>query len=266
MSSQRAFDILAPSYDDSFTDTPIARYLRQQVRKRLDLHFREGDHVLELGCGTGEDALYLAEKGVRVTATDASEGMLAVARAKTAGNPLVSVERLDLRQTGVSNQQLSFSGQFDGAFSNFGPLNCLNDWLPLAKALARRVKPGGVVALAVMSPLCLWELGWHGVHLDFKTATRRWRRNTTFQPEANAEAMPICYPTIRRLSSDFALRFRRIHLESIGLFLPPSDVFGVVEKRPRLMKLLMKLEEQFAQVSQLALFADHYWIEFERLD
>jgi SAM-dependent methyltransferase len=263
MSSQQAFDRLAPAYDDTFTHTQIGRYLRQRVHARLNLHFHAGNHVLELGCGTGEDALYLARRGVRVTATDSSERMLAVARAKAAGNPFVSVERLDLRHL-ANSQQPTANSRFDGIFSNFGALNCLDDWRPLAGWLAERVKPGGIVAFGVMSPLCLWEMGWHGLHLDFKTATRRLRKETTFQPDESSAPISVRYPTIRRLTRDFAPWFRRIHVQGIGLFLPPSDVFGVVEKRPRLLKLLMELEERFARYGKLALLADHYWIEFER--
>lgn len=38
--------------------------------------------VLDLGCGTGRHALWLAERGARVTAVDFSEGMLAEAQGK----------------------------------------------------------------------------------------------------------------------------------------------------------------------------------------
>jgi SAM-dependent methyltransferase len=257
----QAFDALAPDYDSAFTGTAIARYLRGRVHRRLETRFQMGDSVLELGCGTGEDALYLARRGVRVLAADASQAMLDAARAKTADEPLVTVARLDLRTLPLFVQT---NGEtFDGIFSNFGPLNCLDGWRGLASWLAARIKPGGIAAFGVISPLCLWEIGWHGLHGDFRLAARRLRKGTTFQPDG-AQAMPIHYPSIRRLERDFAPYFRRIHVEGLGLFLPPSDVYGVIEKRPRLLKTLMSLEQHFAGYGALSLFADHYWIEFER--
>jgi SAM-dependent methyltransferase len=258
----QAFDPLAPAYDAAFTHSPIGRYLRDQIHARLDLHFHAGDHVLELGCGTGEDALYLATRGVHVTATDVSEGMLEVAREK-AKNPLITFANLDLRR--LSDDWQLETGNFAGVFSNFGPLNCLEDWKPLAAWLSERMKPGGIVGLGIMSPLCIWEPLWHGLHGDFKTATRRWRKSTTFQPEGTAEPITVRYPTIRRITQDFALHFQRTHVQGVGLFLPPSDAFGVIEKRPRLMKLLMNLEGRFTRYPFLAPFADHYWIEFRKL-
>jgi SAM-dependent methyltransferase len=261
----QAFDPLAPAYDAAFTQSKIGRYLRDQIHVRLDLHFHTGDHVLELGCGTGEDTLYLATHGVSVTATDVSEGMLDIAR-KKANNPLITFANLDLRRLSTRTQRaVSLQGDFDGVFSNFGPLNCLDDWKPLAAWLSEHTKSDAIVGLGIMSPFCIWEPLWHGLHGDFKTATRRWRKTTTFHPEGAAEPIIVRYPTIRRITRDFAPYFQRMHVQGVGLFLPPSDAFGVIEKRPRLMNLLMNLEGRFTRYPFLAPFADHYWIEFRRL-
>lgn len=262
------FDSEAAAYDDAFTHTQIGRYLRGRVHERLAARFKTGDHVLEIGCGTGEDAAFLAGRGVRVTATDASTEMLRVARAKisaTSAPPsLVDFAALDLKAL-PDDFALPQAGTYDGAFADFGPLNCITDWRPLAGWLANRVKPGGMVAFGVMAPFCLWEIAWHGLHFDFKTAFRRLRRNTTFTPTAgDAAAIQITYPTVRRLTQDFTPGFERIHLTPLGIALPPSDAFGFIEKRPQLLRFLLRLESGFADRGQLALFADHYWIEFQR--
>jgi len=279
------FDSLAPTYDDSFTHTKIGQHLRGRVQARLDRQFQAGDHVLELGCGTGEDALHLAKRGVRVLATEVSSAMLSATRAKTAGEPLVTVERVDLRALPLNpfpswrgafgSACLPFSlrekgpgdeGQmFDGAFANFGPVNVLGDRRPLAGWLAERVKPGGIVGLGVMGPLCLWEIVWHGLHLDFETALRRLDGRAVFQANDSAEGINIYYPSIARLTREFAPHFRRVHVEAVGLFLPPSDVYGMVEKRARLLRILTVLDDRWSSIAPLARLADHYWIEFERV-
>lgn len=247
-----SFDALAPDYDADFTHTQIGQYLRTRVHQRLLTHFATGDHVLELGCGTGEDALFLAEQGVRVTATDASPAMLAVARAKTAHSELVTTQALDLTALPQNADQ-----HHDGVFSNFGALNCLDDWGPLAAWLAERVASGGVVALGIMAPFCVWELLWHGAHLDFAVAFRRLRGS-------RFDGIDIHYPSVSRIQRDFAPYFEMSHLMPLGLFLPPSDVFGVIEKRPRLLRQLIALEDRFATTATLSMFADHYWIELSR--
>src|SRR5690348_10540712 len=97
MNVESPFDALAADYDRAFTTSTIGRHMRAAVWRRLDAVFRPGDRVLELSCGTGEDALYLARKGVRVVATDSSPRMLEKARAKVAQAglmDLVNVEQL----------------------------------------------------------------------------------------------------------------------------------------------------------------------------
>jgi len=50
-----------------------------------------GSRVLEIGCGTGQATLPLAERGYTITAVELGAGLAAVARRKLAGFPSVSV-------------------------------------------------------------------------------------------------------------------------------------------------------------------------------
>lgn len=77
-----AFDPWAPGYDAEFTESVTGRALRATVWHHLGGLFQPGQRVLELGCGTGEDAVWLACRGVEVHATDASPAMLEVAGRK----------------------------------------------------------------------------------------------------------------------------------------------------------------------------------------
>ncbi|MGJ3238329.1 MAG: class I SAM-dependent methyltransferase [Anaerolineae bacterium] len=247
------FDALAEGYDADFTTQPIGRILRQRIHSRLTTHFRAGMRVLEIGCGTGEDALFLAERGVQVIATDASAGMIEVTTRKTQHNPLVSVHLLDLNHLKAAFE----TGILDGAFSNFGVLNCITDWQPLAQWLSQRIRSGGIVGFGVMAPYCLWELLWHIGHWRWDIALRRVRGD-------QFGTLTITYPTIKRLTADFAPHFQRVHVSPLGVFLPTTALFDVVQKRPRLMHRLTQLEERVQDQAWLASFADHYWIEFER--
>lgn len=244
----------APSnYDRDFTDTDIGRWLRERVWKRLAALFQPGDFVLELGCGTGEDAVWLAQRGVQVLATDVSAAMLeqTLQKAHRAGMS-IQTQILDL------NALPPLDRQFDGVFSNFGPVNCTRDWDGLAAWLAEVVRPSGFVGLGVMSPFCLWETLWHGLHLDFGTAFRRFNRRSTFGE------LTIYYPGPRQMRRAFQSQFQLVSVRGIGVFLPPSDAFGVIDKRPVLAQRLKQLEERLAHCWPFRTWADHYWIEFRR--
>ncbi len=255
-----AFDPLAGTYDVDFTRLAAARHLRARVLRRLRGHVRAGDRALELGCGTGEDARVLGESGVRVLATDSSAAMLAAARRKCAHLPHVRVQPLDLN---APDDDLP--GGFRLVYANFGVLNCVHDLSALARWLAERVVPGGFACFAVMSPLCVWEIGWHGLHGDWRTALRRVRGAAIFAPAPGTPSITVHYPAPRALTTAFSPYFARVGSEPLGLFLPPTDLYAALERRPRLFAVLAALDDLAADWGGLALFADHYWITFRRV-
>lgn len=80
--SATAFDRLASRYDKLWTLSSIGRHQRAAVWRVLDPLIRPGDFVLDLGCGTGEDALHFLSRGAHVHALDASAEMIRIAREK----------------------------------------------------------------------------------------------------------------------------------------------------------------------------------------
>ena len=77
-----AFERVAADYDRDFSETRLARALRDLVWSRLAGLVRPGARVLEIGCGTGEDAVWLAERRAQVLATDVSPAMLDITTRK----------------------------------------------------------------------------------------------------------------------------------------------------------------------------------------
>src|SRR6478735_6450842 len=96
MQQTAPFDGMAADYDRSFTASSIGQRMRAVVWHRLATAFRSGERVLELNCGTGEDAVHLGSRGVRVLATDTSELMIEKARIKVAAAGLA--EQIETRR------------------------------------------------------------------------------------------------------------------------------------------------------------------------
>ncbi len=237
------FDRIAEGYDAAFTSTQLGRRLRPRVWRHLQ--FEAGEHVLELGCGTGEDASWLVSRGVRVLATDVSEGMLAQARLKAGGHPLVEFERQDANA-------LTLDGVFDGAFANFGVLNCVADLAALGAHMGQLLRPGARFVAVVMPPFCLWETLWYALHFDIGHATRRW--HPCVATVAGAE-LPVWYPSARRLAHGLRPWFVLHHVEGLGAVLPPPYVSRTAPE------WLAKLDER-APLGHL--WADHYIAVLER--
>src|SRR4029078_11929314 len=86
--SASAFDAIASRYDDMFSAAanPLIAMMRERVMRAVGRAFPETVTLLEIGCGTGEDAVALLERGHRVVACDPAPTMIATARAKAAAN------------------------------------------------------------------------------------------------------------------------------------------------------------------------------------
>ncbi len=264
--SAHPFDGAAEAYDRTFTDTRLGRWLRAQVWQRLERSFNPCDRVLELGCGTGEDALWLAERGVEVTALDASEGMLEVARRKAAGCPAGERARFlhwPLAGGGSVELPASEGGTFDGAFSSFGALNCLASLEPLGAALARCLRPGARVVLVIMGPLCPWEIATFLLRGRPTQAFRRWRSGAPAR--VGGESLPVWYPSPGRLRRQLAPAFRHRRTVGVGVVLPPSHLAARVERHPRLFRLAARLDPLAGATWPGARLADHYLSVFERV-
>src|SRR5258707_15051403 len=96
-----AFDHIGARYDAEFTNTDLSRWFRERVWERLAVLFKPGDTALELGCGTGEGAIWLAKRGGHVLASDGSEAMLGETRRKAKAERLetkIETRLLDLTQ------------------------------------------------------------------------------------------------------------------------------------------------------------------------
>ncbi|MGD1093060.1 MAG: methyltransferase domain-containing protein [Bryobacteraceae bacterium] len=206
------FDAVAARYDGLWTHTAIGRLQRDAVWRRVDPLLRPGDSVLDLGCGTGEDALHLTSMGMRVHAIDASAEMVRIARSRGIDATLLVIEEIG-----------QVPGCFDAVISNFGALNCLEDLSAIRAPLARLVRPGGHLAICVMGRFCLWETAWYVAKAQPRKAFRRWNR----RPVASSIGVRVSYPSIRQLRQAFQQDFRLVEWYGVGIAVPPSYVAGL---------------------------------------
>jgi ubiquinone/menaquinone biosynthesis C-methylase UbiE len=140
-----AYDTVAADYDRQLEP---ARWIRRVLWRHFDRLFQPGDRVLDLGCGTGIDAIHLARRQVRVTAIDASPQMLARFRAKLVAESAQA--NVEVRLGGIADLAAELSGPFDGIISSFAALNTV-DLSALAPQAARLLRPGGRLICHMLS-------------------------------------------------------------------------------------------------------------------
>jgi ubiquinone/menaquinone biosynthesis C-methylase UbiE len=259
------FDAVAARYDETFTSSKIGQAQRTSVWKELTKTFCAGDRILEIGCGTGVDACFLAERGVQVTACDSSSRMIALATRRIQQSGLQKlVQPLVLRAENIGS--LSTEEMFDGAFSNFGVLNCVEDLNWLAGDLARLLKPGATAFLCWMGPYCLWEVLWYLSQGNGHKAFRRLHQDGINARIADGTFVRVHYPSVSLLARTFAPEFRLKSVKGIGVAVPPSYLEPWAQRHPHWFQLCEQADLFMGRCPGVRTLADHVSVRLERAD
>lgn len=258
----QAFDAVASRFDARFGDWRSVAAQRRQVRAQLERAFPPGARVLEIGGGTGEDAHWLAVRGRDVLLTDGAPSMVRIAREKLRAlrqpEPRVcSAEGLGHL---AAERELGGLAPFDGAFSNFAALNCVDTLDTFAAALARLLRPGAPALLVLFGTLCPGEVVVQLARGDARSAVRR-RERGPVAARLGGRDFTVRYHTAaevqRAMSPWFELR-RRV---GIGVFVPPSAAEPWISGHPALVRMLEAIDRVASRA--LAPLGDHvlYWLE-----
>jgi ubiquinone/menaquinone biosynthesis C-methylase UbiE len=240
-----AFDQIASQYDQLWTRSAVGHIQREAVWRHIGDLFKPGQCALDLGCGTGEDALRMMRAGLSVRAIDASGEMVRMARDRG-----VDAETLPIEDCG------HLQGSFDIVLSNFGALNCVEDIESLRQPLARLVRPGGYMAICVIGRFCAWETASALLQGQTAKAFRRWRKSVM-----SSLGVRVFYPSTNQLKAAFRPRFRLVNWYGIGLCVPPSYITGLSSS---VLQKLDAFDRRVAQWPVLRGWSDHRLLVFVR--
>jgi ubiquinone/menaquinone biosynthesis C-methylase UbiE len=257
-----AFDRLAGTYDRDFTSSLIGRAQRNAVWEVLLKTYYPKDNILELNCGTGEDALFLGAHGISVFACDASQQMIARAEQRlglSSSIPPVVFCQLPTERI----NELAPTVRFDGVFSNFSGLNCIEDLGPVVTALSGLVKPGGSLLLCLSTRFCLMEILYYLSRGQAAKALRRCKGYADAQ--LDGATLRVYYPTLRKLRRSFAPHFRLRSRVGIGVAIPPSYLEPWARRHPHTFRLLCRLESILANLPFSRATGDHILLCFEKV-
>jgi ubiquinone/menaquinone biosynthesis C-methylase UbiE len=255
-----AFTKQAAIFDALYSPDTIIQYKRERVRQHLQQFISPNSNVLELNSGTGEDAVWLAQHGHHVHATDISAGMQQQMIEKIKTFKLQDKITYEL----VSFTQLEkLQPQYDHIFSNFAGLNCTHELDKVLRSFNALLKPGGKITLVILPKFCLWEflLLFKG---RFRTAFRRLFSSNGVTAHVEGEVFTCWYynPSfvIKQLQQEFSL----LAVEGLCTLVPPSYIEGFAEKHPRLYNSLRSKEDKWKTKWPWKYIGDYYIISFEK--
>jgi len=260
LDTQRAFDSVAGDYDGPRGNNELIQRMRANLWDAVQREVPVGSRLLDLGCGTGLDAVEFARRGYGVLATDWSPQMVERTRSRATLSGLAG--RIATAHLGV--QQLDrLSGEFDGIYSNFGPLNCAPDLHSVATECARLLRPGGKLLFSVIGRVCPWELAHYTLRGRFRRAAVRWAR----EPMAvgmNRHTIWTRYYLPREFHRAFAAQFTLSSHRALGLFLPPPYLVAFYRRHPRWCERLGRLDDRLGHWPLLRDMGDHFLIVMQR--
>jgi SAM-dependent methyltransferase len=251
----------AETYEQKFSGTITGQARRQAVWQDLGRAFQPGQRVLELNCGTGIDAVFLAGRGVRVLACDIAPRMIELAQDLAESTALET--RPDFRVLATENLSLlRDEGPFDGAFSNFAGLNCVADLSKVAKDLGELLKPGARFLMCVRGRFVPWEIVWYLAHGRPREAFLRLHHRSV--DVTGVSSIEVRHPAVAEVAEQMGAAFQLRRWKGVGITVPPSCMEHWAKRFPRLMDRLARIDRRIGDVPLFRSMADGVFLEFER--
>ncbi len=256
--TRAAFDSVAADYDGPRGNNTLIQDMRAEMWRWLDRTFQPGGRLLDIGCGTGLDAVRMARRGHPVVATDWSTEMVARTAARAQQESLA--DRVRSLEIGAHElERLEGEPPFDGAYSNLGPLNCVPDLEKVSRDCARLLRPAGALVFTVIGRLCPWEIAYYLARRRWARASVRFARNAV-PVGLNNHTVWTRYYSPREFYGAFAREFTLVHYRGLCVFAPPPYLGSVAERHPGTYERLWRIDRRAAGWPLLRSIGDHFLI------
>lgn len=253
-----AFNKQAALFDEMYSANTIIQYKRKRVRDHVERFINPQSKILELNAGTGEDAIYFAQRGHSIHATDISSGMQEILLQKILSASLtdkVSCELCSFTQL----EKLKNKGPYDLIFSNFAGLNCTNELEKVLRSFSTLLNPAGVITLVLLPKFCLWETLLF-IKGKFKTAFRRFFSAAGRNAHIEGEYFRCWYYNPSFIKRHLEAEFHVLSVEGLCTVVPPSYVENFAEKYPRTFRVLKDKEDKWKAKWPWRSVGDYYII------
>ena len=260
---ERAFDSASEEYDFTISHNFINTWIRKRSIKELFRLVKPDDVLLEIGCGTGAEAIQISKNVRQIIATDISQGMLNLLRQKISAKKLESILPVQARAATIS----SIASLFDGgkvrvAYSFNGALNLEPDIEKFPLDLSKVVDRGGYFVCSVRNILCLSETIAHAAVLQLDKIAPR-RKQPTMVSVGGID-IPAFYYSTQFMTRLFGPYFRLKKLVGLPAFLPPAYLNDYCIRFRPVTSLLEKMETVLADRFPFNRLSDQTLFVFQR--
>jgi len=257
-----AFDSVSADYDGERGNNELIQEMRAEMWRWLDATFRTPSRLIDLGCGTGLDAVRMARAGHHVTATDWSAKMIERTAERAAADGVA--ERVSALAIGAHElEKLRGDGEYDGAYSDLGPLNCVPDLDAVARECARLLRPGGSLVFTVIGRFCPWEIAHYLRRGKIARASVRFARGVV-PVNMNKRTIWTRYYGPREFHRAFRPAFALEHFRGLCVAVPPPYLTWLRDRHPSWHARLWRLDRRIAGWPVLRGIGDHFLIVMKK--
>lgn len=209
---------MAARYDETFGISPTGRLFRFRLAERIAALASPPARVLDLGCGTGEDALWLAGQGFAVHGIDESKAMIELARAKAAKSG--SAATFECRNIETLSGHPT---KFDVVMSNFGALSCvpLGTWSAIVPSI---LAPSGRAFVVLLGRRPFPET----IRRGFRSADR----GSSAQVSVASGSVRVHYDSVSVVRESLERTSVVDRVEALGCLVPGSGYAGFSKRHP----------------------------------
>jgi deazaflavin-dependent oxidoreductase (nitroreductase family) len=217
-----AFDSASEEYDFTISHNFINTWIRRRSIGVLLKYAKPTDFLLEVGCGTGVEAITISSHVAHILATDISRSMVDLLEIKIRAKGLSGkITPLRLAASDISNARDSFVGRrLSLAYSFNGALNCEPKVEGFAAQLAGLLEDDGIFICSVRNTICLPEILSHAAALQFDRMNPRKKQPTMVS--VGGRDIPSRYYSPGTFARLFRQHFKVKEVIALPGVLPPA--------------------------------------------
>lgn len=237
-----AFDSASEEYDFTISHNYINTWIRKRsIRELLNLA-EPGNTLLEVGCGTGAEAIEISRYVSKIIATDISDKMIQILNKKVGARGLS--EKIVPLQVGAADiskvVEIAAGGKVQLAYSFNGALNSEPELDRFVEGLSSVLVPGGYFICSIRNSFCLSEALSHAAVLQFEKMAPR--KKQPVMVSVGGIDIPAFYYPPAAFSDFFSTKFELKKLFGLPAFLPPAYLSDYYIKFKSVASVLEKFE------------------------
>jgi len=259
-----AFDSASEEYDFTIGNNFINSWIRERSIAELLLLTKRDDVLLEIGCGTGSEAIEISRRVAGVVATDISPEMISLLERKIEARKLhgkVSTARLGASEISLAAGHLP-DGRTRVAYSFNGALNCEPNIAQVPEELSRVIEDGGYFVCSIRNSLCLTEAVVHGAVLQFDRMAPR--KKQPIMVSVGGTDIPSYYYRPSRFAEFFSPYFRVKRMIGLPTILPPAYLSDLYFSARRVLSIAERAEKALAGLFPFNRFGDQTLFVFQK--